>query len=159
MNESLKEAKEKFQEDIKEKQSICPCCDRSAKVYSLTLNNSRIASLVWLHGAGLTKEGGWVNVPKSGNVEVLRTNQLSSLKHWGLIQVKINKDAKNKSSGIWRVTELGRSFLRGRKHIPTKVWIYNDERQKFGVALTNMKHVDENFNYEATMADSFKDAE
>ena len=153
----LERARELFFENIQGKATKCPCCERTGKVYPLTLNTTRIKSLIWLHKAAMFQEGGWVDVPNEAPKELLRTNQLSSLKHWGLIEAATNEDRKKKASGIWRITETGDHFLKGFLSIECKVWIWNDGCIKMDGGFVYISDVDCHFDYEATMADKFKD--
>jgi hypothetical protein len=47
-----------------------------------------------------------------------RVGECASLRYWGLAE----PDALR--PGWWRITELGRAFVRGEVTVPRKVWVY-----------------------------------
>jgi hypothetical protein len=49
----------------------------------------------------------------------------AKLRFWGLIEEKPNTDKKKKSSGYWRLTDLGKQFVRGEISVP-RVKVFRD---------------------------------
>jgi len=131
----------------------CPVCDRWGKVYSRPINRTMARSLIWLCHAP-TDDSGWVNVPKTAPRWVVQSNQLPTLRWWGLVERKGNDgDTKTKHSGHWRPTAEGLDFVYANTSVPKQVFTYNDTVQGYG--LETVKVGDcfiDNFDYSATMA-------
>jgi hypothetical protein len=104
----------------------CPVCDRWGKINVRSINRTMARSLIWLCNTK-KDEGGWVEVPRKGPSYVTTTNQLPSLRWWGLIERKPNDDPAKKHSGIWRPTKLGFDFMNGKVKVAKKVYVYNKE--------------------------------
>lgn len=100
-------------------------CDRFGIVYRIGLNATMAKSLIWLSKANADAHG-WVDVPTTAPKLVLRSNQLPTTKHWGLVERRPNDDPKVKHSGMWRITDKGRQFVANNLRVPRKVYIYND---------------------------------
>lgn len=121
---SVTQLKEEWHRTIHDGGGICPVCDRFGIVYRVGLNATMAKSLIWLSKARHTD--GWVDVPNTAPSFVLRSNQLATTKHWGLVERRPNTDPKIKHSGMWRLTDKGRAFVNNKLRVPKKVYIYND---------------------------------
>ena len=127
--------KQWFESTITDDGGHCPCCDRFGKMYKRKMNRTMAASLLWLSRIG----GGWIDVPKTAPKWVVRTNQLSTLKWWGLIERKAaDPTGKVKHTGLWRVTAEGALFAMGITTAPAWVITYNDEPIKFSDKLIHI---------------------
>lgn len=101
----------------------CPCCDQFAKLYRRPLNTTMAASLIWLYHA--SHQGRiFVHVPSSAPRRVVKTNQLCTVAHWGLIVSRGTDDDAKRASGYWRITEKGAAFVRGEILVPARVHLY-----------------------------------
>lgn len=117
----LDEAKLWWQKTIYNDGGDCPCCGRWGKVYPRSINVTMAKSLVWLGD-----HSSWVDVPNTAPRWVLRSNQLPTLRWWGLVERMENSpDSDQKHSGVWRVTSRGRDFLSGYYAVPKKVFTYD----------------------------------
>ena len=104
----------------------CPVCDRWGKIYGRAINETMAKSLIWLVGAQ-KNESGWVDVPATAPRWLVQSNQLPTLKWWGLVERLPNDaESKNKHSGLWRPTALGYDFVNAGARVPKKVFTYND---------------------------------
>lgn len=130
----------------------CPVCDRWGKVYARPINKTMARSLIWLCNAETDAEG-WVNVPKHAPRWVVQSNQLPTLRWWGLVERKGNEgETKTKHSGLWRPTLEGINFANNHSRVPKKVFTYNDTVQGYStetVAVTDC--FADNFDYNLTM--------
>jgi hypothetical protein len=124
--EFLKNLRAKWQESIETHGAHCPVCNRWGKIYARAINKTMAYSLIWLCSAP-ADEHGWVDVPNSNNMRVIRSNQLPTLRWWDLVERMATDDTSVKHSGLWRVTELGKDFVHGRVTVPEKVYTYNAE--------------------------------
>lgn len=68
-----------------------------------------------------------MDVPTCAPKSVLRTNQLATLRWWGLIERKLNENERTKFSGIWRCTPLGHDFVAATASVPRVVYTYAGE--------------------------------
>jgi hypothetical protein len=134
----------------------CPVCDRWGRIYARGINKTMAHSLIWLLFA--EHEDGWVDVPSKAPKWLIRSNQLSTLRWWDLVERCPNDDPKNKHSGMWRVTELGEKFVNRRVSIPEKVFTYNGEVEgKSNRLVTINECFDDYFDYQEIMKTYFKD--
>ena len=127
----------------------CPCCDRWGRVYPRSLNETMARSLVWL--AHHSIDGDWVDVPKHAPRWLIRSNQLPTLRWWGLVERQGTEDPTKKHSGFWRATQNGILFAQNNIKVPKKVYTYNAEVEGFSDELISIKDCVEFFNYSAVM--------
>jgi len=131
----------------------CPVCDRWGRVYSRPINRTMARSLMWL---AYTKHDtyAWVDVANTAPRWVVQSNQLSTLRWWGLIERKPNEGGNNtKHSGVWRLTDKGFDFVHHSVPIPKHVFTYNDTVQGYGIGTVTFKDCFiDNFDYNAIMS-------
>jgi hypothetical protein len=153
-NEELRKA---WRNAIEHDGAHCPVCDRWGKIYPRSINISMAKSLIWLCSAK-ADESGWVNVPVDGPQWVVRTNQLSTLRWWGLVERRPNTDDdKRKHSGFWKATQIGLDFVTKNTRVPKKVFTYNGYVE--GTSLETVAIEDcfkEMFDYQDVMKTYFK---
>ena len=130
----------------------CPCCHRWGKIYPRSLNETMARSMVWL--AHHSAHGDWIDVPKRGPRWLVRSNQLPTLRWWGLVERHGNDDPTKRHSGLWRATERGILFAQNRLQVPKKVYTYNAEVEDFGKELVTIRDCVESFDYSAVMVSS-----
>lgn len=130
----------------------CPCCDRWGKIYPRSLNETMARSLVWL--AHHSANGDWVDIPQRGPRWLVRSNQLPTLRWWGLVERLETDDKTKKHSGFWRATEMGVMFAQNRFEVPKKVYTYNAEVESFSEEFVTIKDCVENFDYSAVMGET-----
>ncbi len=141
--DTLKQAKADWREVIHGDGGNCPVCERWGKVYARNLNKTMAISLQWLYTA--QKEAGdprtWIDVPNTAPKHVLRTNQLATLRWWGLIERKPEdlEDKTQKHTGFWRITLKGMDFVEGKVLVPKTVETYNAEVVGYGKELINFR--------------------
>jgi hypothetical protein len=102
----------------------CPCCNRWGKDYRRGINYTMAASIAWLsHLTTPTSE--FYLVSKKAPRFVVSSNQLPTMRWWGLCERKPSKDPAKKHSGLWRVTEKGMLWATGRIAVNKFVWTYD----------------------------------
>jgi hypothetical protein len=103
----------------------------------------------------------WIDVPNTAPKWILRSNQLPTMKWWGLVERKAveppseqqaKKKGDNKHSGLWRPTQKGRDFVFGGLAIPKYVYTYYDTVTRFGDELTTFGECNDTFSYIAVMS-------
>ncbi len=131
---------------------VCPVCDRFGIVYRIGINATMAKSLIWLGKAPTSDPHGWVDVPTTAPKMVLRSNQLPTTKHWGLVERRPNNDPKVKHSGMWRITDKGRQFVNKQLRVPKKVYIYNDVVEAWSAEDVDIEECfGERFDYQDAM--------
>ena len=149
--EALQTMRQQWRETIEHEGGKCPVCDRWGKVYPRAINRTMARSLIWLTQAKPVKDD-WVDVPVQAPKWLVRSNQLATLRWWGLVERMAHDAGEKKFSGMWRVTDFGRAFVEGLATVPKKVFTYKGEVE--GVSLETVKIRDcfsSLFDYEATM--------
>ena len=126
---SLKEAREWLRYRATQGSGTkCPCCGAATQFYAQRINKTMAIALGWLVQKSTDEDESafrWVNVPKEGPRWLLRSNQLATLRHWGLLErLPKSEGAKTKHSGIWRPTDRGYRWVKGEISIQKFVVIY-----------------------------------
>lgn len=147
---SLAEARSWLASQIQDKGADCPCCGKWARIYGRHLNSAMARGLIWLtQRSGPERE--WVDI-QQGPSWLLRTKQLPTTRHWGLIEQKINDDSTKRDSGIWRPTLKGVEFVHGRWRIQSPAMIFDTRTIGYGDrSLTIVEALGIKFNYEELM--------
>lgn len=153
--ETLKEARQYLKENY-EKGCKCPLCKQNVKLYKRKLNSGMaifLMGLYWLHKNDKLQGGFYRNsmVLEYRNI-VASSLDYSVLKHFGLIEERINAENNKKNSGYWRLTEKGFSFVKGEITVPMRVHLYNNEVQGFSEEHTTIQQaLGDNFDYDELM--------
>jgi hypothetical protein len=154
-DEHLLILKAHWKEAIENEGAHCPVCKRWGKIYGRSINKTMAYSLVWLTGAR-SDDDGWVDVPNSGNLRILRSNQLPTLRWWNLVERKNIESDKTKHAGLWRATPLGKDFVHGLVQVPEKVFTYDAEVVAFSDKQTHIWQCFKNqFDYQEIMNQMF----
>ena len=140
-----------WRETIKHEGGYCPVCQRWGKIYKRNLNKTMAGSLIWLCKQE-TKDG-WIDVPAKAPKWVVASNQLSTLKWWGLVERCIPEgDGRKKFSGLWRPTQKGIDFANNKITLPKAVYTYNDMVEDFSSEEIFIEQCfDEYFDYQDVM--------
>jgi len=147
---TLEDARERLFEKMADKGAKCPCCDRFAKIYKRPLNKTMVAGLRWINSAKKDDDG-FVSVAASAPAWLLRTNQHTILKNWGLVEQARNEDPKKSDSGRWKVTDKGKRFLVGWR-IRKYALLYNDDCLGLEGPEISISEICNIFDYEELMA-------
>ena len=150
---TLEQLRDAWRGTIEDTGGHCPVCDRWGKVYARPINRTMAKSLIWLCHAH-SEADGWVDVPKTGPRWVVQSNQLPTLRWWGLVERKGNEgETKTKHSGLWRPTDKGLLFVHHGARVPRQVFTYNDTVQGYSTeTVAVVDCFEDNFDYQATMS-------
>jgi len=100
----------------------CPCCEQLVKVQTQYFHKSLTEALFWIYFASskVHTKHHHMNIHKTfAQLELSGLSSYSKLEYWGLIK-------KHKSEkGYWKITEKGKSYLKGELKIKSKVLTYN----------------------------------
>jgi hypothetical protein len=146
----INDLRDEWHKTIHDAGGVCPVCDRFGIVYRIGLNATMAKSLIWLSKA--KSPDGWIDVPTTAPKFVLRSNQLPTTKHWGLVERRPNDNPKIRHSGMWRITDKGRLFVNKQLRVPKKVYIYNDVVEAWSPEDVNVEECfAEHFDYQDAM--------
>ncbi len=155
MIEQLQPYRDAWRHTIEDEGGYCPVCARWGKIYGRSLNETMARSLIWLVSTPL--ENGWVDVPLKGPRWLVRSNQLPTLKWWGLVErCPADEKSKIKHSGLWRPTDLGYDFVRSAVRVPKKVFTYNDQVEAHSTETVSIDQCfNTHFDYQEVMNSHF----
>ena len=132
---------------------ICPCCDKYVRQYKRKFNSTMARSLMWLVQTHMNIDDDWVNVPYIAPRWLVQTNQLPTVRWWGLIERHPNTDSATKHSGLWRPTQSGIDFAYKKSKIIASAITYNGNVTGFtGDEITIEDALGETFDYSEMMA-------
>ena len=92
----------------------------------------------------------------------LRGGDYAKLKHWGLAHASPGKtgaakDGTSSSSGLWRSTDKGRSWVYREIRVPSHAYVYNDHLVDYTDKMVSVEDaLGRNFHYEKMMAADLK---
>lgn len=136
----------------------CPVCDRWGKVYKRNINKTMAVSLIWLCKQEL--KDGWIDVPARAPKWLVASNQLSTLKWWGLVERnEPSEKGSTKFSGLWKPTQKGIDFSLNKTTLPKSVYTYNDKVEDYGSEEIYIEQCfDEYFDYQDVMNNQYSAA-
>lgn len=137
-NTTVKEMRKILQVAMRKKGGaipICPCCNRKVKLYRRKLNKNMTGALVHIYReTERHPELDYIEVP----VLLKRSprpwgrgtwgGDYAKLRYWGLLEQKpgIRNDG-SKRNGFWRITELGKQFVREQVRVASHAFDFNSE--------------------------------
>lgn len=149
--ETLLEAKQ-YVEAGREDGVDCPCCGKLVKSYDRKLNATMAAGLIWL--VKMYEEvQAWVDVANDAPRELVRSNQIGTLKHWGLVKSGDSNSGK-RNSGFWIPTQKGIDFAHNRIRVESHATIADDNCIGLTGSLTIGDALKNKFSYPDLMGAS-----
>ena len=131
--------------------TTCPCCDRRTKAYRRPLNLTMLRSLSWLHKE--SQGSRWVDLSSAAPRYVVATNQLPTVRWWGLAE-RNDADAKKadlRNAGLWRTTQRAALWLSGQIKVPKYIITYADEFIVFDGEAIGPRDIDAHFSFSEIM--------
>jgi len=115
--------------------SDCPCCGQHVKMRGESLTRTVVEPLVWMaenfcliDWSGTRPKllkSSWVSVSKSAPRQFRTSRHYTRAKYWGLIERSIEDSVEEQlTSGLWRLTQKGLSFISGTIALPKKALVY-----------------------------------
>ena len=153
-NMTVKEVREYLQEHMDESNK-CPCCTRLVRPYKRSIVVSAAKALIdaykWFKAH---PDQEWVHVNDLGLGQEVGGNW-AKLRYWRLIEEKPNPDDPTKNhAGYWKLTEIGRKFVRREITLSKKLMIYMRRGIGFEGELVDIVQCLGNaFNYTEMMRD------
>lgn len=113
------------------KPQTCTECGQLVKIYGRSIYKKlalQLVSLVEEWEAGRGDGDGYVHLRATIQSKQTGGGDFAKLRLWAppLIEQKINDDTAKRASGMWRPTQAGVDFVRGRLRVPTHIFLYND---------------------------------
>jgi hypothetical protein len=128
----------------------CPACDQYAKVYQRPLHAGVGRVLIAMYYEDGDPEG-YVYIPSLRGIEL--GGDTAKARYWGLIEEKPDLRKDGGRAGWWRLTALGRSFVRGTVSIPKYARIYDGRCLTLtGQQVTIREVLGNKFDYDELMA-------
>jgi|TARA_R110000744_G_scaffold305880_1_gene414220 hypothetical protein len=155
--ETIKEAKQFLKENYKVGAS-CPCCSQHVKAYKRKIDAGVAVFLIKM--SLMTKPDEFIHAEKVLKALGKSTKSMnySIARYWDLIEREpIDKSNKTKkSSGNWKLTILGRSFVNNEYNPIKHVITYNSKRinwhEKTFLEVASIEEcLGESFNYSELM--------
>ena len=156
--------RKEWQDTIEDKGGHCPICNRWGKVNPINMRGVMVKTM---HRLSTKPYGEWVDVPNTAPRFVTRSYAFATLKHWNMVEQNhpppLTKEEREggvtretRTSGLWRLTQVGRDFIYGRSTAPKVVFVYNDHKVgESDHSVTARDCANEKFNYDAMMDESF----
>lgn len=129
----------------------CPVCTQFAKVYRFHINASQAVAAIRIWRKAGTE---WADVSAMGLPHGLHAH-LSKLRFWGILEKpsELRRDDGSNRVGIWRITSLGESWIRGETTVPSHARIYNNRCLGLvGEPTTIQQALGKRFDYSELMA-------
>ena len=149
---TLAEARAALNEDW-EKGTECPCCHQRVELYPRRIYATSAIGIINLYH--LTQEQPDVEYFHIKVIERHRKSgggDFAKLATWGLVEEQFNDDTKKRTSGYWRITPKGESYVRGELRIPKIARIYNKRLFRFeGEQVGIRDALGKNFDYAELM--------
>ena len=152
---TLVEARQQFNNAIKDKGVNCPCCGRWGKINGYQITSTQVMGMLWMLNNFRKSE--WIDIGKAHKM-ILRSKPLATLRHWELVEKK-PKDLKEdkRASGLWRLTPKGRDFLRKKIALPKYAFVFNSRLVKYSKQeIDVVQALGKKFSYEEVMKTKYR---
>lgn len=106
----------------------CPCCDQFAKVYARPMSSTMGYGLILISRYFLANPAEeWLHIPSFFTQrKACSSNDGALLRHWGLLDQRVGeRDDGSKRIGFYKITELGRRFVRAEVRVPKRAILYD----------------------------------
>lgn len=145
----LLEAKKKLDEDVANGGGVCPCCNRFLKVYVRKLYATPIRRLAVAYN-----RFGFEPFHILKDFDNKHPGDFGKLRFWGLVEeLPHDGSSMKRTSGMWKVTGLGASFIIGNVKVRRSIMLESGEFLAFhGDLVTVHDIMGEEFNYREMMS-------
>ncbi len=149
--ETIKEAKQYLRQNFDKGEAVgCPCCGQLVKRYKRKLGSPQTKALILLYK--LNQNSDWVHIREIVK-EVNVHGDFAKMLHWKVIEQLPNDSPQKKNSGLWKITELGKQFVKGEILLPSHVYLFDSKFIGYSDTTTSVKQsLGKKFNYAELMA-------
>ena len=148
---ALAQAKRETMAKARQKGTTCPCCGQFVKVYRRTINSTMARQLIKAHRAHGDR---WFHTRDVVLEKSAGAGDFSKLECWGLIyrQPHVQGLEGKRTSGMWKITPLGKDFIEGRALVPHYAYIFNGKLLELGGVDIHIQHaLGKQFDYREIM--------
>ena len=134
------------------KAAKCPCCTQTVKLYRRKIIDSSAGGLIDLYRLDKQQP----NYYHRHELKSLtnKGGEFATLKFWGIIEQmpKGKEITAKRTTGYWKITELGKAFVEKRIQLPRYVEVYNNRALRFsGDKIDVEESLGTRFNYRDLM--------
>jgi hypothetical protein len=134
----------------------CPACTQNVKLYKHKINGLTAKSLIDLYNLTFKYPNKfYFHVHDDIDVPLKVGGGFAKLRWWKLIEEMPNEEgSSSRTSGYWKITETGKSFVKNEFSIPVYSKLYNMKHYGFtGDKVTIIDSLTSKFNYKDLMND------
>ena len=117
-----------FTQESLKKGAKCPCCNQNVKMYWKKIDSQMAYYLIKMYRlTSNNPQKDFFHVEDDLEVPLKVGGSWAKLRWWGLIEElpKDKKDTVKRTSGMWKITELGKNFAQNRISVSQYVKLYN----------------------------------
>lgn len=103
----------------------CPCCGKRVKLDVRRFHSTYALLLLAIARGASDAKGGWVMLRDVAPKWMVRNDEASRLKFWGLTEV-MRGETGARHSGVFRLSADGERFLLGQTRVPKWVGVYDN---------------------------------
>jgi hypothetical protein len=154
--EVLAIVKDKLREQL-EKGAPCPVCTQFCKIYKRKIYSTPARGLLQLYKLTEAENEEYFHITRIEALNRSGGGDFAKLTYWGLVEEKPKEDddeTTGRTSGFWKITDLGRMFARNEVTVPSHVKLYDGRKLGFTTGRVGIKEVlGKNFDYEELMSE------
>lgn len=151
---SLEEAKQWLRDRFDEGAS-CPCCNQFVKLYRRKLNSFMAYALILIDRYFRQSNANeWLHVPSYLIEQNAPDRECAKLRYWGLIEECTGgRPDGSPHAGFYKITELGKSFVRRDVRVARYIFLYNKHpvKREEWETIDIYEALGEKFSYEELM--------
>lgn len=139
----------------KGKAAKCPACTQTVKVYPRKIYASMSRSLIDLYKLDKVSSDYY----HISQIDASRTKagggDFAKLKYWGLVEEMKHdpSNTKKRTSGMWKITNMGKSFVENRMRVVEVIEIFNQRPIRArGGQVSIIDTLGKEFNYSELMS-------
>lgn len=152
---TIEDARNYINSQIKRgKAAKCPACTQTVKIYKRKIYTTMATSLINLYKLSPT-----LSYHHISEIEANRNTggggDFAKLVYWGLVQEapKEMEITGKRTSGFWKITEMGKAFVEDRLKVPEYMHVYNKRLLRTTGDRVGIRDVlGEGFDYKGLMS-------
>lgn len=138
----------------------CPACTQFVKIYKRQITSSMAYALILLYryfdknpGEEYVHMNDYLNSIE-GLPFPVKSGDNAKLRYWGLLEEKPEvRDDSSKRAGYWKITEMGKQFVRGEIGVQSHARVFNSKAYGLiGDVIDIHQALGNKFNYGELMA-------
>lgn len=152
---TLSEAKSWLREQVRNGGARCPCCTQNVKVYRRSLPSATARTMIAMYHQDEGRDYVYLPTLLDTIKKTAYQGGYATYGHyWGLMERQDGRrDDGSNRVGWWRLTDLGRSFVRGTATVPRYAHIYDSRLLSFsGPQFSIRQALGTRFDYDELMS-------